>query len=353
VSREALLLFNNLLLVSLTLVVLWGVIYPIMTAAFTDTSISLEKPWYDFFAAAFGLPLVLLVAFAPVIAWQGTAVRRVLRSMMLPITASLVLGIVLIAFGLGSSPSGIAAASLGMLVIAGVIADFVRALRLRHVAVPEQSRGGRLLHVLRRNRRRWGAWTAHAGIALLVVAIAGSAWTVSSTAELRVGETATVGDYKLTYVDVSRDRSGARMRTRARFEVRRDDRRLADLYAGRDFHPASGEVSNEVGIRHDLPRMHDLFVTVDRLTEDGVVRLQLFINPLVPLLWIAGLLTALGAVIAALPDPRSKKNAEPSDTNGDRRVEPDPDAVHELRNGAATPGELLSGVRRTPLGPRL
>src|SRR5690606_31290589 len=136
----------------------------------------------------------------------------------------------------------------------------------------------------------------------------------------------------LTYVDVSRDRDGARMRTRARFEVQRGDRALRDLHAGRDFHPASGEISNEVGIRHDLVHMHDLFVTVARLTEEGVVRLQAFINPLVPLLWIAGLLTALGAVIAALPDRRSGsgKNA---DTNADMRVEASADAVHELRNG--------------------
>jgi cytochrome c-type biogenesis protein CcmF len=334
VSREALLLFNNLLLVALALVVLWGVIYPILTAAFTDQRISLEQPWYNFFAAAFGLPLLGLVAFAPVVAWQGTPLRRVLRSMAVPLAASVVLGAVLIALGLGSSSAGIAASCLGMLVIAGLVADFRRSLVLRRAARPEQGRVGRLRHVLVRNRRRWGAWIAHAGIALVVVAIAGGAWSSHETAQLRTGEQMTVGDYTLEYTGLDRERSGASMKTRAQFDVTRNGNDVATMRAGRDFHPASGEVSNEVAIRHDLLRMHDLFITVDRLTEDGVVRVQSFVNPLVPLLWLAGLLTALGAVIAGWPARRVRG----ADTNDGSGVELQHDAVHELRNGAAAPG---------------
>jgi cytochrome c-type biogenesis protein CcmF len=346
VSRESLLLFNNLLLVALALVVLWGVIYPILTAAFTDQRISLEQPWYNFFAAAFGLPLLGLVAFAPVVAWRGTPLRLVLRSMLVPLAASLMLGTVLIALGLGSSPAGVAASCLGMLVIAGLVADFRRSLVLRREAHPEHARTSRLRHVLVRNRRRWGAWIAHAGIALVVVAIAGGAWSNHETAQLRTGEQMRVGDYTLEYTGLDRKRTGASMKTRASFDVSRGGTQIATMRAGRDFHPASGEVSNEVAIRHDLLHMHDLFITVDRLTEDGVVRVQTFVNPLVPMLWLAGLLTALGAVIAGWPELRSRS----TDTNDGSRVEPQHDAVHELRNGAAAPGELLSGVRGETIG---
>ena len=345
VSREGMLLFNNLLLVALALVVLWGVIYPILTAAFTDQRVSLEKPWYDFFAAAFGLPLLFLVAFAPFVAWQGTPLRRVLRSMVAPLIASLALGIVLIAAGLASSAAGIAACCLGMLVVAGVVTDLRRSLLLRREAHPEHARWARVRHVLVRNRRRWGGWLAHAGIALVVVAIAGSAWVEERTVELRAGDQVRVGGYELTYRDVQRERSGARMRTRATFAVRHGDADLGSLRAGRDFHPASGEVSNEVGIRHDFLRMHDLFVNVDRLTEDGVVRAQIFVNPLVPLLWLAGLLTALGGIVAAWPERRG------TDRNPATGVEAEQDAMHELRNGTPAPGELLPGVRGSAVGP--
>jgi cytochrome c-type biogenesis protein CcmF len=337
VSREALLLFNNLLLVALALVVLWGVVYPILTAAFTDSRISIEKPWYDFFATAFGLPLAFLLAFAPAIAWRGTPLRRVLRFTTVPLGVSLLVGIALIAAGEGDHPAGIAAVSLGVLVVGGLVADFVRTTRAHRAAADDVPLVRSVGHVLVRHRRRWGAWVAHAGIALVVVAVAGSAWVTSSLRELRTGEQVTVGAYTLTYTEVTRERDGARMQTRATFEVERGGRTVDTLHAGRDFHPASGEVSNEVGIRHDWLRLQDLFVTVDRLTEDGVVRAKVFVNPLVPLLWIAGVLTVLGALLASLPDPRDRGPRRGDDRNHDGRVEPDHDAVHELRNGAAAP----------------
>ncbi|MCW2961106.1 MAG: cycK [Thermoleophilia bacterium] len=337
VSREALLLFNNLLLVSLALVVLWGVVYPILTAAFTDSRISIEKPWYDFFATAFGLPLIFLLAFAPFIAWRGTAFKRVLRFALVPLGVSLAVGIAMILAGLGDSPAGIAAVSLGVLVIAGVFADFVRSLRAHRAAATSAALVPSIGRVLVRHRRRWGAWIAHAGIGLVVIAVAGSAWVTSTTRELRTGDRVELGNYTLVYEEVERERKGSRMLTRAVFAVSRDGEDLGLLRSGRDFHPASGEVSNEVGIRHDWLRAHDLFVTVDRLTEDGVVRAKLFVNPLVPLLWMAGLITVLGALIAALPDPRDRLRRERDDRNGDGGVEADDDAVHELRNGAPAP----------------
>jgi cytochrome c-type biogenesis protein CcmF len=343
-----LLLFNNLLLVALALVVLWGVVYPIMTAAFTDSRISIEKPWYDFFAAAFGLPLTFLLAFAPAIAWRGTPVRRVLAFMAWPLALSLALGAVLIATGVADHPAGIAAVSLGVLVLAGVVADLVRALRSHRLAHDHEHHLRSVRAVLVRRRRRWGAWLAHAGIALVVIAVAGTAWTTSRTRELHTGEGVRVGSYELTYRSVERERAGAAMRTRVVFDVRRHGDDLGKLRAGRDFHPASGEVSNEVGIRHDWLRAQDLFVTVDRLTEDGVVRAKFLVNPLVPLLWIAGLVTVLGALLAALPDDRSRARGDRNPRSG---VEAPQDAVHELRNGTAAPRELLSGLRGAPRRP--
>jgi cytochrome c-type biogenesis protein CcmF len=342
VSREGLLLFNNLLLVALTLVVLWGVTYPIMTAAFADQAISLEQPWYDFFAAAFGLPLLALMAFAPVVAWRGTPIGRVARRLVVPVALGFAVGVATLVFAPGAGVAGLAAVGLGTVVLAGVFDDLRRALQLRRIAREDETLVVRARHVLGRSRRRWGAWLAHAGIALVVIAIAGAAWERTTTAELRTGDELRVGAYVLTYTEVERERNGARMRTRAVFEVERDGDELGILRAGRDFHPASGEASNEVGIRHDWWRMHDLFVTVDRLTEDGVVRVQVFVNPLVPLLWLSGLLVALGGVIAAWPDRAGRR----ADTNDDNGVSEAQDALHELRNGAAAPGELLPGVRR-------
>src|SRR5581483_9699815 len=59
-SREATFLYNSLLLVSLCLTILWGVTYPLLKEAITGESVTVGRPWYDFFLRAFGLPLLLL-----------------------------------------------------------------------------------------------------------------------------------------------------------------------------------------------------------------------------------------------------------------------------------------------------
>ncbi len=49
VSREATFLYNNLLLVALCLTILWGVAYPLVREALTGTTVTVGRPYYDFF----------------------------------------------------------------------------------------------------------------------------------------------------------------------------------------------------------------------------------------------------------------------------------------------------------------
>src|SRR5262249_14516560 len=60
VSREATFLYNNLLLVALSLTILWGVMWPILTEALRGEASTVSKPYYNFFLHTFGLPLLLL-----------------------------------------------------------------------------------------------------------------------------------------------------------------------------------------------------------------------------------------------------------------------------------------------------
>jgi cytochrome c biogenesis factor len=87
--------------------------------------------------------------------------------------------------------------------------------------------------------------------------------------------------------------------TRAHFDLTRGDHHSGELAAGRNFYPVSGEVSNEVGIRHDVRSGGDLFVIVDRLTEDGSVDVKVLVNPLVNLVWISALLMVAGGILAS------------------------------------------------------
>ena len=78
VSREATFLYNNLLLVALTLTILWGVAYPILSEAVRGEAVTVGRPYYDFFLRVFGLPLLLLMGIGPLVAWRRASLRSLL-----------------------------------------------------------------------------------------------------------------------------------------------------------------------------------------------------------------------------------------------------------------------------------
>ena len=83
VSREAVFLYNNLLLVALCLTILWGVAWPILSEAVRGTSVVVGRPYYDFFLRIFGLPLLLLMGIGPLIAWRRASLRGLGKHVLL------------------------------------------------------------------------------------------------------------------------------------------------------------------------------------------------------------------------------------------------------------------------------
>jgi cytochrome c biogenesis factor len=79
------------------------------------------------------------------------------------------------------------------------------------------------------------------------------------------------------------------------------------ILAGKNDYPAEQQVSNEVAIHTDWLRAQDLFVIGDQFNKDGSVVLKVLVNPLVPFVWLAGLVFLFGSLIAMWPDAREQR----------------------------------------------
>src|SRR5687768_7512244 len=106
VSREATFLYNNLLLVALTLTILWGVAYPILHEAVYGEQRLVGQGYYNFFLRVFGLPLLLLMGIGPLVAWRRASLRSLAVTFLWPFGFALATGLVLLALGAGSSIPG-------------------------------------------------------------------------------------------------------------------------------------------------------------------------------------------------------------------------------------------------------
>jgi cytochrome c-type biogenesis protein CcmF len=307
VSREAAFLYNNLFLVAFALTVLWGVVYPLVSEAVRGVAVTVGAPYYDFFAIAFGLPLILLMGIGPLVAWRRASLRAVGLSLIWPGVAALVVGASLAAGGAGSSPAGLVGYTFAAFVLAAIGLEFVRGTRARK-ALGETSWPAAFTSLVGRNRRRYGGYVVHAAIVLLLVGAIGiGGFSTTREAKLRPGETTEVAGYSLTYQGSRQERAANATEIRADLAVARSGDSLGMIAAGKNRYPAEGQTSNEVAIRTDLLRAQDLFVIADRFYGDGSVALKVIVNPLVNLIWLSGFIFLLGALVTMWPDAREQQ----------------------------------------------
>ena len=307
VSREATFLYNNLLLVALCLTILWGVVFPLLSEAVRGETVTVGRPYYDFFLRSFGLPLLLLMGLAPLIAWRRASLRSVGKTFVWPFAVALAAGAALVAAGAGTSLAGLIAYTFSAFVLASIALEFVRGTRARR-ALGARSWPRAFASLVETNRRRYGGYVVHVAVVLLAMGIAGSsAYQTIGERQLRPGKSMRVGDYALTLDGVEIRRAANAIERRAVLDVERGGDDLGTLRAGKNDYRVEQTTSNEVAIRSDLLTGEDLFVIADQLNADGSVYLKVFVKPLVNLIWLAGFVFVFGALVALWPDAREER----------------------------------------------
>ena len=307
VSREAAFLYNNLLLLALCLAILWGVVYPMLSELVRGEAVVLGRSYYDFFLRAFGLPLLLLMGIGPLIAWRRASLKSLATTFRWPTGVAAATGIVLLLLGAGSSVPGLVAYTFSAFVLATIAMEFARGTRARK-ALGASSWLAAFASLISRNRRRYGGYVVHAAIVMLAIGIAGSsAFDSVAEAKLARGESMTIGDYTLRYSSLDERATANATEIRATFDVRRGDRDLGTLQAGKNAYTIEDQISNEVGIRSDRLTGEDLFVIAEQINRDGSVQFRVFVKPLVNLIWLAGLVFLVGSLVTLWPDRHEQR----------------------------------------------
>jgi cytochrome c-type biogenesis protein CcmF len=307
VSREATFLYNNLLLVALCLTILWGVTFPILSDAVRGEAVTVGRPYYDFFLRAFGLPLLLLMGIGPLIAWRRASLSSLKRVFFWPTAFALAVGVMLIALGAGSSVPGLIAYTFSAFVAATIMLEFARGTAARR-SLSGETVPRAFASLIARNRRRYGGYVVHAAIVLLAIGVAGSsAYNTSRSARLSPGQSLEVRDYTLVYRGVNSTRAANAIEQRATIDVYKGGNRIAVMHPGKNDYPVEQQISNEVSIRSDWLTGEDLFLITEQINRNGTIDFKAIINPLVNMIWLAGLVFVLGSVITLWPDAREER----------------------------------------------
>ena len=357
-SREAFFLLNNLVLVALCLVVFWGTFFPLISEAVTGTESSVGPPWFNRVVTPLALALVALAAIGPMVAWRRITPAGLRKVLAAPLGFALLVGLcVALTTNAADSLPSLLMFCLAALVLGVVVQEFARGTSARRV-IAKESWPRALSQLVGRNRRRYGGYVVHVGIAVLFLGVAGSsAFQQQRDVRLAPGDSFRTGDYEVTYVRPTATLggdsagTGAPISFGAVLDVRKGDERFV-LRPSRNYYPTQdaskgaigrffeGEATSEVDVRWGLRR--DLWAAVrpdigaldrpireanakfggsggdvqaliiaaiaDRYRTDRAqtATFRTIVSPLVSWIWIGGAIVLLGALIAAWPSPEAR-----------------------------------------------
>ena len=281
-SREGLLLFNNVFLVTAACAVLLGTLYPLVIEAMNLGKLSVGPPYFNAVFVPLTAPLVVLVGLATAIGWKRTELREVLRRALIPVLLALLAGAVL-PFALHGRFSWPAAAGtvLAAWTMFTAFAEPVRRLRAR-ASTP---------------RGIWGMSLAHFGLGVFVLGVSNvSSFAAEQDVRLAPGQSAELAGYRFTLQQVA-DLAGpnydAAVGTVA---VDRGEQRVALLNPEKRRYRAQQNVMTEAAVDHTLLR--DLYVALGEPFDNGDWSVRLYYRPMMRLVWLGGVLAFLGGALA-------------------------------------------------------
>jgi cytochrome c-type biogenesis protein CcmF len=201
VSREAVFVVNNLLLVAVCATIFWGTFFPLISELLTGTKSSLAAPWFDRYTTPLAIVLVLFTGIGPLLAWRRVSWASARRLFLGPALAAAVLALALAAFtDAAQKPWALALFAFASFALVGLAQEFWRGAAARR-SLSGGSMPAALVAVVSRNRRRYGGYVVHIGVAVLLIGIAASSsFQTKRDIELEPGESAVIDGRTVTYV---------------------------------------------------------------------------------------------------------------------------------------------------------
>ena len=293
VSRETLLLGNNVMLVVAMGTVLLGTLYPLALDALGQGKISVGPPYFDSVFVPIMTPLVFLMGVGPLARWKSAELPSLAKRLRWAAVLTVVMALVT-----GWLAGRISAmATLGFMmswwIVFSVATDLLE--RVRPASVAASNLWARLGLV---PRTMWGMWTAHLGIAAFAFGVSMvNTYGIERDVKMEVGDTVEVAGYVFTYRGV-RDLEGPNYTAaQGLVEVTRNGKPVARMLPEKRMYRVQQNPMTEAAINTGFTR--DLYVSLGEPVGNNAWVVRVYFKPFVDWIWGGCLLMALGGGLAA------------------------------------------------------
>ncbi len=297
VSRESMLLVNNVLLTVAAASVLLGTLYPLILDALGIGKISVGPPYFEAVFVPLMVPLVFLIALGPMARWKQADLADLVRRLRWALPVSVAAGLLVpLVMGRWSALVG-----LGMILAVWVILTAARdiAARLRRPGRAMKNAASALAGGEGgMSRAYYGMHIAHIGVAVFIVGVTlVKGYEIEHDARMAPGDAVEVAGYTFRFDGATTIPGPNYQAVRSQVRVSRDGRELTTLYPEKRVYTVQRMPMTEAGIDRSIFR--DLYVALGEPMDAQAWLVRIHYKPFVNWIWGGCLLMALGGVLAA------------------------------------------------------
>jgi cytochrome c-type biogenesis protein CcmF len=292
VSRETMLLMNNVLLVVATGSVLLGTLYPLLVDALGMGKISVGPPYFNAVFVPVMVPLLALLAAGPLAQWKHADLRSIVRRLRVSLVLAVIAGIALPLLMGGWTALTAMSSLLAVWITASGVFQIID--RLKTGSPPAAF---------------WGMQLAHLGIAVFVIGVAMvGGYQEEKDVRMEPGDTVQVGGYSFRLLGVKNAMGPNYRASVGEVELSRDGRVLRTMHPEKRQYFSSQMPMTEAAIDAGFTR--DVYVSLgEPLDNRGAWSVRVYFKPFVDWIWGGCLLMALGGLIA-ISDRRYRLRAK-------------------------------------------
>jgi cytochrome c-type biogenesis protein CcmF len=317
ISRESLLLANNVLLTVACGSVLLGTLYPLIVDALGMGKLSVGPPYFNLVFVPLMAPAMFLMGVGPIARWKKASLPELAVRLRWAFVISVISAIVLPFLGGQWKPL----VSLGLLLAIWIVVTIL--LNLWERVRVTSGKLTTFQKLRNQSRSYYGMQLAHLGVAVFVVGVTlVTGYQSEQDVRMEPGSTVNAGGYEFRFIGAT-NVSGPNYRAaRAEIVVSRNGKEIERMYPEKRNYTASGNVMTETAIDSGLFR--DLYVSMGEPISAGAWSVRVYYKPFVGWIWYGAVLMALGGGLA-LTDRRyalaRKKALEKPPVGG---AEPEP-----------------------------
>jgi cytochrome c-type biogenesis protein CcmF len=308
VSRESLLLANNLLMMVAAGSILLGTLYPLFMDALELGKISVGPPYFEAVFVPLMTPAIFLIGLGPLARWKQASLPELAIRLRWAFAVSVITAL-LMPFAMGEWKPFV---SFGLLLAFWVIASIVASILHR---VRSSGKEGLFAKLAAQPRSYYGMHFAHLGIAVFIIGVAlVGGYETEKDVRMEIGDTVEVGGYTFRFNGANKAQGPNYVADIGNMEVLRNGQKVQVMQPEKRVYNASGMAMTEAAI--DTGIFRDLYVALGEPLENGAWVVRVYHKPFVDWIWFGCLLMAFGGGLA-VTDRRyrltSRKEREPAE----------------------------------------